>query len=102
EGWAPKIVVSPGMESVLETQLRSRGLKLPREGDVARDAVISLGVPADAVTVMPGGVDNTAAEAALVRRIVPPGSIHRIIVVTSPYHVRRAGYAFRREFKGAG
>jgi len=102
EGWAPKIIVSPGAVSMLETELRSKGLRFPREGDLARDAVISLGVPADAVTVMPGGVDNTAAEAAALHRLLAPGSIHRIIVVTSTYHVRRAGFAFRREFKGEG
>jgi hypothetical protein len=56
-------------------------------------------VPADAVTVMPGGVDNTAAEAAALRRWLPPGS-HRVIVVTSTYHLRRAGYAFRRAVRG--
>jgi uncharacterized SAM-binding protein YcdF (DUF218 family) len=101
EGWAPKVVLSPGPVSDLEVKLRSRGLELPREGDLARDAVLSLGVPADAVSVMPGGVDNTAAEAALLRRLLPP-SPHRVIVVTSTYHLRRAGYAFRREFAGTG
>jgi uncharacterized SAM-binding protein YcdF (DUF218 family) len=102
EGWAPRIVLSPGQVSSLEVKLRGEGLKLPREGDIARDAVLSLGVPADAVTIMPGGVDNTAAEAATLHRLLPAGSVHRIIVVTSTYHVRRAGYAFEREFKGSG
>ena len=101
EGWAPRVVLSPGPVSTLEVKLRGEGLRLPREGDLARDAVLSLGVPADAVTVMPGGVDNTAAEAAALRRWLPPGS-QRVIVVTSPYHLRRAGYAFRREFAGTG
>jgi len=101
EGWAPRVVLSPGPVSTLEVKLRGEGLRLPREGDLARDAVLSLGVPADAVTVMPGGVDNTAGEAAALRRWLPPGS-HRVIVVTSPYHLRRAGYAFRREFAGTG
>lgn len=102
EGWAPTIVLSPGQVSALEEKLRGEGLKMPREGDTARDAVISLGVPADAVSVMPGGVDNTAAEAAALRRLLPAGAAHRVIVVTSTYHVRRAGYAFKREFKGTG
>ena len=102
EGWAPRIVLSPGQVSALEVKLRGEGLKLPREGDIARDAVLSLGVPAGAVTVMPGGVDNTAAEAATLHRMLTAGSVHRVIVVTSTYHVRRAGYAFEREFKGSG
>src|SRR5215204_4549174 len=79
EGWAPKIMLSPGPVSELEVKLRGQGLRLPREGDIARDAVISLGVPADAVSVMPGGVDNTAAEAVALRRLLAPGSSHRLI-----------------------
>jgi uncharacterized SAM-binding protein YcdF (DUF218 family) len=102
EGWAPKIVLSPGPVSTLEVKLRDQGLKLPREGDIARDAVISLGVPADAVTVMPDGVDNTAAEAATLRLMLAQDSPRRIIVVTSTYHVRRARFAFNREFEGTG
>jgi uncharacterized SAM-binding protein YcdF (DUF218 family) len=102
EGWAPRMLLSPGPVSALEERLRSQGLKLPREGDTARDAVISLGVPANAVEVMPGGVDNTAAEAATLRGMLPAGSVHRVIVVTSTYHVRRAGFAFKRELEGTG
>jgi len=102
EGWAPAIVMSPGIVSPLEVELQAKGVRYPREGDLARDAVLSLGDPASAVTVLPGGVDNTAAEAAALRRAYPPGSVHRVIVVTSSYHLRRAGYAFRRELKRDG
>jgi uncharacterized SAM-binding protein YcdF (DUF218 family) len=96
-GWAPAIVISPGIVSALEAELQAKGVRYPREGDLARDAVISSGVPGSVVTVLPGGVDNTAAEAAAFRRAYPAGSIHRLIVVSSSYHLRRAGYAFRRE-----
>jgi len=102
EGWAPRIVVSSGPVSPLEGRLRERGLRYPREGELARDAMVSLGLPQDAVEVMPNGVDNTAAEAAVLRRMLPAGSVRRVIVVTSAYHVRRAGYAFRREFRDTG
>ena len=57
EGWAPAIVISPGIVSPLEVELQAKGVRYPREGDLARDAVLSLGVPASAVTVLPGGVD---------------------------------------------
>ena len=102
EGWAPAMVISPGIVPPLETELQAKGVKYPREGDLARDAVLSLGVPGSVVTVLPGGVDNTAAEAAALRRAYPAGSLHSVIVVTSSYHLRRAGYAFRREFRRDG
>jgi uncharacterized SAM-binding protein YcdF (DUF218 family) len=98
EGWAPRLVLSPGPAEPIENQLRARGVDYPRDGDLARDAAIALGVPPDAVMVLPGPVDNTAQEAAVFKRIVAPSRITRVIVVTSPYHTRRTGYAFRRVF----
>ena len=100
EGWAPLVVMSAGPVEPIEADLQARGVRYPREGNLARDAAIALGVPPDAVVVLPNGVDNTAAEAAAVHAVFP--SARRVIVVTSPYHTRRARFAFRREFKRAG
>ena len=102
EGWGPRIVVSPGPVEPIEAELERRGVRYPRDGELARAAIVGLGVPADQVTVLPQGVDNTAAEAAALHRMLPPTGVRRLIVVTSPYHLRRAGYAFRRELRGTG
>ena len=99
EGWAPRIVVSPGPVASIEAQLRQRGIVYPREGELARNAVIAAGVPAEAVSVLPGWVDNTAHEATELRRLLPSDRQTRLIVVTSRYHTRRTGYAFRRAFE---
>lgn len=101
EGWAPRIVLSPGLTDPVEAHLRDRGVSYPREGDLARDAAIALGVPASAVSVLPGTVDNTAAEAAALKRSLAGTDARRVIVVTSGYHCRRARFAFRREFAGS-
>ena len=98
EGWAPRIVLSPGIVEPAEATLRERGVLYPREGDMARDAAIALGVPADAVSVLADSVDNTAEEAAALRRLPTTATVRRFIVVTSGYHTRRAGVAFRRQF----
>ena len=100
EGWAPRIVLSPGPVLPIETQLRARGVVYPREGDLARSAVIAAGVPAEAVSVLDHAVDNTAHEAAELRRSIPVEERRRLIVVTSRYHTRRAGFAFHRAFRG--
>lgn len=102
EGWAPRIVLSPGPVSPLETALRARGINYPREGELARDAVVASGVPSSAVAILADGVDNTAHEAAALLRMPGTGQLRRVIVVTSPYHTRRTGYAFRRAFAGTG
>ena len=90
-GWAPRLVMSPGPVEPIEAQLATRGVHYPREGEMARQAAITLGVPPDAVAVLPSGVDNTAAEAAALHAMFP--AVKRLIVVTSPYHTRRADRA---------
>src|SRR5262245_51165514 len=35
EGWAPAMVISPGIVSPLEAGLEARGVHYPREGDLA-------------------------------------------------------------------
>ena len=98
EGWGPQIVLSPGLMDPAEAELRRRGVNYPREGDLAREAIVALGVPAGAVTVLPGTVDNTAEEAAALQGQLAGRPPQRIIVVTSGYHTRRARVAFRRQF----
>jgi uncharacterized SAM-binding protein YcdF (DUF218 family) len=100
EQWSPRIMVSPGPVDAVEARLHAIGVKLPREGDLVRDALLQLGVADDVVRVLPGSVDNTAAEAVLLRRQLDGTGWQRVIVVTSKYHTRRVRFAFRREFAG--
>jgi uncharacterized SAM-binding protein YcdF (DUF218 family) len=64
--------------------------------------MIKLGVPESAI-ILPARIhDNTAQEAETLHELARQRGWHRIIVVTSPYHLRRAGFAIRRELKGTG
>ena len=63
ERQAPLIVLSPGPTSKAEIDLRAKGVRFPSEGEVARDALLQLGVPAEAILILPRAVDNTAQEA---------------------------------------
>lgn len=96
---APLIVLSPGRLDDAEARLHAIGIRYPREGELARDAMVQMGIPPEAMAILPGSVDNTAAEAAAVRQRFGAGW-RSAIVVTSRYHTRRAGFAFRREFAG--
>lgn len=84
-----------------ETDLRARGVRIPAEAEIARDAMMQLGVPAGAVHILPGSLDNTAQEAEALRGLAHQTGWRRILVVTSAYHTRRTGFAFRREFRGS-
>ena len=98
EGWAPQILLSPGRLDAADPELLRRGVKFPTSTELTRTAMLELGVPANAIAVMEGSIDNTAQEAAETRRLARSGGWHRIIVVTSKYHARRSRFAFRREF----
>ncbi len=102
EGWAPRVAISPGPVAPIEAELKVRGIRYPREGELVRDAMIASGVPAEALAVLPNAVDNTAQEAAALVRMLRGTGLERVIVVTSPYHTRRAGFAFRRAFADTG
>jgi uncharacterized SAM-binding protein YcdF (DUF218 family) len=80
---------------------------LPEDGDVddspvgrMRDELVLRGVQADRITLEPRGV-NTRAQALEMRRIATNDQA-RILVVTSPEHIRRAVGTFRKAgFKNA-
>jgi uncharacterized SAM-binding protein YcdF (DUF218 family) len=100
EGYAPVVVVSPGREEAAERVLRARGVRFPSDAELAREALIQLGVPAAVILPTTGYVDNTAQEANLLRAMVIAHAWHRVIIVTSKYHTRRAAFAFRRGLAG--
>lgn len=101
-GYAPLIVLSPGRTEPAERLLRERGIRFPPDVDLEQDALLQLGVPAAAIVATRGYVDNTAQEADLLRALVQSHRWRRVIVVTSKYHTRRSGFAFRRALAGTG
>lgn len=101
-GYAGIIALSPGNEDPANAIVRARGIAFPREVDSVRDALVRLGVPARAVIVGPGTMDNTAQEGLLLKTLAAAHGWHTIIVVTSKYHTRRSGFAMRRALAGTG
>lgn len=97
EGWAPEIALGGGYRESLERKLLERGVRIPSEGEVARNALLQLGHPPDRVRIL-GYTDNTAEEARMLQREAVARHWSRVIVVTSKLHTRRAGVAMRRAF----
>jgi len=102
EGIAPRIVLSPGRLEAAEIMIRSRHVTFPSDAELARNAILQMHVPADAVSIAEGSLDNTAQEAAALHRLASAQRWHTIVVVTSKYHSHRAAFAFQREFTGSG
>jgi len=100
-GYAPRIVLSRQVPERSFAVLAARGITLPADADVTQETLEKLGVPREAIVVPETIHDNTAQEAQTLRQLAVQNGWHRLIVVTSKYHLRRAGFALRREFRGA-
>jgi len=98
-GYAPRILLSSGGGDTAEEILRTRGIRLTTDADLARDGLMQVGVPDAAILLPPRRSDNTAAEAALFAELAAQHGWRAVIVVTSKYHTRRAGIAMRRALK---
>jgi uncharacterized SAM-binding protein YcdF (DUF218 family) len=89
-GWAPQILASGRM-------LRPYASIADY---MARD-LESEGVPASAILRFSHRADNTREEAEGLRVLAEQKGWHRILLVTSNYHTRRARYIFRKVLPGS-
>jgi uncharacterized SAM-binding protein YcdF (DUF218 family) len=86
-GWAPRVVASGRM-------LRpSAGI-----AELIQRDLIERGVPAAAVVRFPHRAENTRDEAEALRGLVVKERWHRVLLVTSNFHTRRARYLCARIF----
>lgn len=91
QGYAPVLVFSGGSsdpESVASAELMKR-------------TAVAAGVPANAI-VVEGTSATTEENAQNVAQLMTSAGLHSAILVTSPYHQRRAALLFEREFERAG
>jgi uncharacterized SAM-binding protein YcdF (DUF218 family) len=102
QGYAPRIVMSNAAREAGELLLDQQGIHVPTDAEIVRDTLVGrLGVPSEAVIVIPENVENTAAEADLIKPYSQQAGWHRLIVITDCATTRRAGFAFRRAFGSA-
>ena len=102
EGLANRVlIVEEGMGSV--ELLRSRGATLISNTTQCKHIATELGIPADSITVLPGGAQSTAMEADIVSAYLKTRpEVDTLLLVTSPSHTRRAGMIFRKAFRKNG
>ncbi len=102
EGYSPRIVLSRQIREQAEAALATRGISTPEDVEHARDVFVQLGVPHTAIVIPPRIHNSTAAEALTLRELSAAHGWRRVIVISSKYHLRRAGFAVRRELRGSG
>ena len=93
-GLAPRIYVSAPIREARERQLDAVGVITSKEEDTSRRVLTVRGVPESAIELLGRDMVSTVQEArtAAERLAGVPGAL---LVVTSPYHVRRARMIFR-------
>jgi len=102
EGRAEKLVIvheSMGAYKLLE----SRGVNIVTSTEQAHNAFLVLGVPASVVTVLPYDARSTLDEAKATRDfLLQASNIDTIILVSAPYHLRRASMIFNKAIRKSG
>lgn len=68
--------------------------------NVTRKAVAQ-GVPVDRILIVPGQMASTDEEVVQIKEFTISQGFHSIIVVTSPYHTRRADWLLHEAFRGS-
>ena len=71
-------------------------------GELVRREAILQGVPPEQILIAPGTVETTWEEALALRQLVEAQNWHSLLVVTDPYHTRRARLCFQQAFRDTG
>lgn len=101
-GLAPRIILVEE-EMTAGDSLRRRGVQVITSAEVCKAYFHDLGIPKEAITVIPGKTKSTLEEAQVIARYLRSGKpMERVIVVSSPTHTRRASLIFRKTFKKEG
>jgi uncharacterized SAM-binding protein YcdF (DUF218 family) len=95
-GYAPLIIFSGGTEDFDFPDMRATS-----SAEIMRDQAVAAGVPASAILVEPRA-RSTAENARFVRDLMRERNLRTALLVTSPYHQRRAALEFTRAFDGTG
>lgn len=98
-GYAPRIVLTRQTREPGEASLVGRGIPFSEDVERVREAFVALGIPAAHILIPPRIHDSTAAEAITLRELATQYGWRQVIVVSSRYHLRRAGFAVRRELR---
>jgi len=99
-GYAPLLVMTRDTSDPAMPIVAERGHVIEADVERARDIFANMGIPRDRILIPPRPHDSTADEAITLRELALAHGWRRVIVVTSTFHLTRAGFAMRRELAG--
>jgi uncharacterized SAM-binding protein YcdF (DUF218 family) len=95
QGWAHEVWLTQGGVFADDLALAQLGIGRSPEHVYSRQVLERLGVPSDAIRVLPGANQNTADEMRTIARELKASGAYRVIIVTSSYHTRRVRMLWR-------
>ena len=95
-GLAPRVVITRERLLRGDAALRARGVRLPESDELTRAALEQLGVPPHAIIRLRRRTRSTENEARTVARWACAHRLHRLVIVTSRPHSRRARLIYQR------
>lgn len=98
QGYAPVVFVSRPVKESGQTLLSEVGYSIPSSEEVYSRVLMHKGVPASKIKVFGTSSLSTLEEAIALRDEIK-GKRLRVVVVTSPFHVRRSRMIFRDVLK---
>ena len=94
EGWVKEVWLTQGLPREEDEAFKALGISQTREHEYSHRVLLRLGVPEDAIRVLPGEMDNTEDEVRAVASQIAGGTT-RLILVTSKFHTRRVKAIWR-------
>ena len=85
---------------ILYTDVRPKPAAEMRQEELTRRILLSNNVPATAMTLVGTNVASTYDESRAVRAWIEKSGAKSIVIVTDPFHTRRARWIFSRELQG--
>ena len=101
-GFVDKVIV---VQTYIESEelLAERGVQIPGQAELTRDALVQMGVPQRQIEVLPDGVRSTWEEAqAVCSYLADNREIETLVLVTSSFHTRRTFIIFERACRNLG
>ena len=98
---APLVILATEREFNAVPELLRRGVRVERPVDQRRRYLREMGVPDAAIVTLPGAEKSTIDEARTLAAWVQKHPIRSLVVVTSTFHSRRAGFIFEWALRGS-
>ena len=98
-GVADKVIIVEESMGAFK-KLEERGVHIISNTMQARNAAVSLGIPADSIIILPGFARSTQEEAIIIREyLAKANGIDTLLLISSAPHTRRASLIFRKAFE---